>query len=55
LWRKAKNNPLGYVKDSDHYRRLVANGADGDVPYCLQSDTVHFVPCLDKVDGKLKI
>lgn len=55
LWRKAKNNPLGYVKDSDHYRRLVANGADGDVPYCLQSDTVHFVPCLDKADGKLKI
>jgi len=55
LWRKAKNNPLEYVRDTDHYRRLVANGADGDAAYCLQPDTVHFVPFFDKADGKLKI
>lgn len=55
LWQKAKNNPLEYVKDTDHYRRLVANGADGDAAYCLHLDTVHFAPYFDKVDGKLKI
>lgn len=55
LWRSAKTDPLDFVKDSKHYQRLVANGADGDAPYCFRQDTVPLVPYYDKKEGKLKI
>ena len=55
LWQQAKDNPLEYVKKSDHYRRFVENGVEGDAAYCLQMNTVPVVPCYDKKEGKLKI
>lgn len=55
LWQLAKNNPLEYLKKSDHYARLIANGAVTDAPYCLQMNTVPIVPCYDKQEGKLKV
>ncbi len=55
LWQQAKHNPLEYLKNSDHYARLIANGAVNDAPYCLQMNTVPVVPCYDKQEGKLKI
>lgn len=55
LWKQAKSNPLEYLRNSDHYARLIANGAVSDAPYCLQMNTVPMVPCYDNCEGKLKV
>lgn len=55
LWQQAKKNPLEYLKESDHYARLIANGAVGDAPYCLEMNTTPIVPIYNKQEGKLRI
>ncbi len=55
LWKQAKDNPLEYVKNSDHYARLVANGVAGDAPYCLEMNAVDLVPVYNKQEKKLRI
>lgn len=55
LWNRAKSDSLAYLQNSDHYARLIANGAVSDAPYCLQMNTVPMVPCYDKEEGKLKV
>lgn len=54
LWQQAKNNPLEYLKNSDHYARLIANGAVSDAPYCLQMNTLQMVPIYNSQERKLK-
>lgn len=54
LWKQAKQDPLAYLKESDHYRRLKANGAEGDADYCLRPDTVKIVPYYDSYTKRLK-
>lgn len=53
LWETAKNDPLGFVKTSDHYQRLIDNGAEGDAPFCFQENTVSVVPYYNKITRKL--
>lgn len=48
MWKLAKNNPLEYVNNSDHYARLVANGVAGDAEFCFKENTVSVVPRYDK-------
>lgn len=55
LWRQAKADPLSYIKNTDHFRRLIENGAEGDAAFCLRENTVTVVPRYDKVDRKLWI
>lgn len=55
LWDHAKENPLAYVKNCDHYARLVKNGAEADAPYCLQMNSVQIAPFYHKEERKLKI
>lgn len=54
LWQQAKDNPLAYLQQSDHYQRLIDNGVEGDAAYCLQQNTVSVVPCYNKQDKKLR-
>jgi 2-phosphosulfolactate phosphatase len=54
LWHQAKNDPLTYLRQSDHYQRLIDNHATGDAAYCLQENTVSVVPCYHKEDKKLR-
>lgn len=54
LWHQAKNDPLEYLRQSDHYQRLIDNHAIGDAAYCLQENTVSVVPCYHKEDKKLR-
>jgi len=54
LWQQAKKDPLQYLRQSDHYQRLIDNGAEGDAAYCLQQNTVSVVPCYHKEDKKLR-
>lgn len=54
LWHQAKNNPLAYLRQSDHYQRLIDNGAEGDAAYCLQENTVSVVPRYHKEEKKLR-
>lgn len=53
LWQSAKDNPLGYLKSSEHYHRLIANGVESDAEYCLKENSVSVVPVYDKSSGKL--
>lgn len=55
LWRLAKEDPIEFVKPSDHYKRLITHGAEGDADYCLKMNTVSVVPSYDKQEGKLKL
>jgi len=53
LWEKASNSPMDYLKNTDHYRRLLANGAEGDAAYCLRQNTVSVVPYYNRESKKL--
>ncbi|MEA4904085.1 putative 2-phosphosulfolactate phosphatase [bioreactor metagenome] len=55
LWESAKQSPLDYIKNTDHYRRLIANGVESDAAYCLRQNTVSVVPYYDKEIKKLKV
>lgn len=53
LWQSAKENPLEYLKNSEHYHRLIANGVESDAAYCLKENSVSVVPVHDKKSNKL--
>ena len=53
LWRLAKEDPIEFVKPSDHYKRLITHGAEGDAAFCFVQNTTTVVPCYDKLKGKL--
>ncbi len=55
LWQLAKYNPLDYLKSTEHYHRLIANGVESDAEYCLRPNTASVVPYYDKASKKLKI
>ncbi|WP_436412555.1 2-phosphosulfolactate phosphatase [Petrimonas sp.] len=55
LWESAKDSPLDYLKNSDHYRRLIANGVESDAAYCLRQNTVSVVPYYDREIKKLRV
>jgi len=55
LWKSAKDSPLDYIKNSDHYRRLIANGVESDAAYCLRQNTVSVVPYYDRDIKKLRV
>ena len=54
LWKSAEADPIEFVRSSDHYKRLVDNGAETDIPYCFEMNTAPVVPTYDKEVGKLK-
>ncbi|MDD2511690.1 MAG: 2-phosphosulfolactate phosphatase [Proteiniphilum sp.] len=54
LWQRAKADPPVFLKASDHYARLLANGAEGDAAYCLSPDTVSVVPVYHRADKKIR-
>ncbi|MDD3624280.1 MAG: 2-phosphosulfolactate phosphatase [Proteiniphilum sp.] len=54
LWQLAKKDLLTFLQESDHYPRLVANSAVGDVAYCLNSDTLSVVPLYHPADKKIR-
>ncbi|CEA14625.1 MAG TPA: 2-phosphosulfolactate phosphatase [Fermentimonas caenicola] len=53
LWNRVKNDLMGYIEVSDHYRRLVDNGAVSDAAYCLTQNSMSVVPVYNKSDGKI--
>ena len=55
LWLQAKADPMGFLKSSEHYGRLLANGAEGDAAYCLSSDTLEVVPLYNRTDKKIRV
>lgn len=55
LWQSAKDNPLDYLKNSEHYHRLIANGVESDAKYCLKENSVSIVPVYDKSSNRLRV
>ena len=54
LWNVTKGDLTAYIKNTDHYSRLMANGLERDAAFCLEQNTVPLVPYYDK-DGKIKV
>ncbi|MDR0537752.1 MAG: 2-phosphosulfolactate phosphatase [Tannerellaceae bacterium] len=50
LWEAHRDNLRQYIEKTDHYARLLANGLEDAVPYCLTLNTVGVVPELS-MDG----
>jgi len=44
LWKEAKNDLYGYFMRTEHIRRLLANGLERDIPYCLTLDSIALTP-----------
>ena len=55
LWQKAKSNPLDYIKQTEHYGRLSANGLEDNVPYCLTLNLSDLVPVYSKEENSLRL
>ncbi len=55
LWDKAKSDPLDYIKNSDHYKRLVDNGSENEIPFCLKENTTSVTPRYYKDEKKMRI
>ncbi len=55
LWNLAKENPIEFVKSSDHYKRLIDNGVESDAAFCFMENTVSVVPFYDKITKKLRV
>ncbi|HUI32308.1 MAG TPA: 2-phosphosulfolactate phosphatase [Dysgonamonadaceae bacterium] len=55
LWNIAKENVADYLKGTDHYHRLVANGLEKDIQFCLQQNTLPLVPFYDKREAKIRV
>ncbi len=53
LWLKVKGNLNEFIQVSDHYKRLIDNGAVGDAEYCLTPNSISKVPIYNKIDGKI--
>lgn len=53
LWHRVKIDLMGYIKASDHYRRLVDNNAVNDANYCITTNSVSVVPVYNKIDKKI--
>ena len=55
LWNLAKNDPIEFVKSSDHYKRLVDNDVESDAAFCFKENTVSVVPVYDKITQRLRV
>jgi 2-phosphosulfolactate phosphatase len=49
MYKAAKGNLNGFLKDSSHRRRLQRLNLERDIDYCLQIDTTNLVPVFDGV------
>jgi len=53
MWKDAKNDLPGYIRISEHIKRLESNGLSGQIAYCLTPDTVNVLPVYDRVSKKI--
>lgn len=55
MWKEAESNILEYVKNSEHYQRLVDNNLQKDIEYCLSLNTLDIVPIYNIETKKITI
>jgi 2-phosphosulfolactate phosphatase len=55
LWQQAKTYLPDYIKQTEHYSRLSANGLEDNVPYCLSLNHSNLVPVYSKEKNVLII
>ncbi|MDR2231635.1 MAG: 2-phosphosulfolactate phosphatase [Tannerella sp.] len=44
LWQKAKEDLPGFIKRTEHYKRMIDNNVEKDIPYCLTFNSSKLVP-----------
>ena len=54
LWQKWKTNLPDYIKQTEHYSRLAANGLVDNISYCLSLNLSNIVPEYIKEENKLR-
>jgi 2-phosphosulfolactate phosphatase len=55
LWQQAKSNLPEYIKQTEHYSRLSANGLLDDIPYCLSLNLSNLVSVYSKSKNRLRL
>ncbi len=55
LWSDAKENPIDFLRTSEHYKRLVMRGAEKDIEFCFLRNTTSIVPYYNKETKKIII
>ncbi|MDR1602444.1 MAG: 2-phosphosulfolactate phosphatase [Tannerella sp.] len=53
LWMDAKSDLHGYIERTEHFKRLLENGLENDISYCLTPDTSSLVPVYSTASGVL--
>lgn len=53
MWQEAQLNVADYLKNSEHIKRLEANGLNDSVEYCLTQDITDIVPIYSKLSRSL--
>ncbi|VBB43396.1 conserved hypothetical protein [uncultured Paludibacter sp.] len=48
VWNLAKHDLISYIRQTEHYERLVKNGLENSVEYCLTENTTQVVPKYNK-------
>ncbi|MFV0471547.1 MAG: 2-phosphosulfolactate phosphatase [Paludibacteraceae bacterium] len=55
IWNIAKKNLLSYVKQTEHYERLINNGLENSVEYCLTNNTAPVIPKYNKLTDSFEL
>jgi 2-phosphosulfolactate phosphatase len=53
LWKDAKGDLKSYMKCSEHYHRLMRNGLERDIDYCLALNSTDILPIYDRSSNKI--
>ncbi len=53
LWNEAQNDMKSFLKNSEHVHRLLKQGLEKDIEYCLTVDVAPSLPLYDKTSGML--
>jgi len=55
LWQQAKTNLPDYIKQTEHYERLISNNLKDDIAYCLTTNPSKLIPVYSNEQNLLRI
>lgn len=55
LWQAHRHQLTDYIKESNHYPRMVAAGKENALPYCLTIDSTHTLPIASGEGNTIKL
>ncbi len=55
LWNNAKSDPIKFLSNTEHYKRLAKNGAESDIKFCFEENTASITPRYCKKTKQMRI